>query len=376
MKPDSNTSIILSITILFSFFSAFSQRVDLSTNWQFAIGEIADKPEWKTMPKTSFIEEQGYPEYKGKAFLKKSILIPASHKPLVDKYGYASLVLGYLDDCDKTFFNGKPVGSEGTLPPNYSSAYNIFRNYRIPKDLILWDKENEILIELYDDLGNGGFSHEFFPFIQIPSDTMFEISEQTDSIISVKKKISIEPNLKEKAFLEGGLYLNHQFSGKVSLLFNQSYKSKSVNSRAHKHFIPFSSINWDSANELKLSIDKVTGKKEMFMQKPFFTLPDASDKLNIRLIESKQTKGSAEIKILASNQSPKNLKGNLKILVYRDEAIEAHSVEKNIELASNANVEYGFKLPINHKGKYTIAYCFTEQGANKVIVGSVAKGIN
>lgn len=131
---------------------------NLSGSWKFSIGEREewsipnfDDSGWENILVPSPWEDQGFYGYNGFGFYRKSFTIPNEYK---DNNLY--LVLGYIDDVDETYLNGKKIGSTGTFPPNYNTAYNAKRIYRIPKDLINYDKPNVIAVKVYDSYQAGG----------------------------------------------------------------------------------------------------------------------------------------------------------------------------------------------------------------------------
>jgi len=65
-------------------------------------------------------------------------------------------VLGYVDDVDQTFINGKLIGVSGGFPSNYRTAYNAFRQYFIPQEYLNTNGENIIAVRIYDDELDGG----------------------------------------------------------------------------------------------------------------------------------------------------------------------------------------------------------------------------
>jgi beta-galactosidase len=63
---------------------------------------------------------------------------------------------GKIDDVDETYFNGVKVGGLGSFPPNYVTAWDIFRHYKVPHDIIHYGKKNTISIKVFDGVGGGG----------------------------------------------------------------------------------------------------------------------------------------------------------------------------------------------------------------------------
>ncbi len=131
---------------------------NLDTNWKFSIGDNPewaqpgfDDRNWDEIKVPSSWENEGFHGYNGYAWYRIKVNIP---KELYGKINY--LYLGYVDDVDQTFFNGHLIGSTGQFPPDYQSAYNIFRKYIIPPDLINENGPNEIAVRVYDAELEGG----------------------------------------------------------------------------------------------------------------------------------------------------------------------------------------------------------------------------
>jgi hypothetical protein len=130
----------------------------LKGNWSFSIG-INDEwtspkfndSSWETIKVPSPWEDQGFNGYNGYAFYRKSITISSSYKGRM-----LYLNMGYIDDVDEVYINGKKIGSTGTFPPNYSTAYNAERIYSIPEEYINFDGPNLIAVKVYDSIGEGG----------------------------------------------------------------------------------------------------------------------------------------------------------------------------------------------------------------------------
>ncbi len=101
-------------------------------------------------------ETQGYREYDGIAWYRKSFIIPAHllRRDLV-------LILGKIDDLDQTYFNGELIGETGDLsgyPGRISvdQEWQELRAYPIPEHLINRLGENVIAVRVYDGLFQGG----------------------------------------------------------------------------------------------------------------------------------------------------------------------------------------------------------------------------
>ena len=77
------------------------------------------------------------------------------------------LLLGCIDDVDETYINGIKIGGMGTFPPNYQTAWDQQRRYRVPASLIKGDGTDVIAIRVFDGNGNGGINQAGSPTIQI-----------------------------------------------------------------------------------------------------------------------------------------------------------------------------------------------------------------
>lgn len=157
----------LFVLIFFSFFSLFSfelnassisKVLDLKGKWKFTIGdnkdwskENFDDSGWESIYVPSAWEDQGFYGYDGFGWYRKSFIISADN---ADKEMY--LFLGYIDDADEVYLNGNLIGYSGSFPPNFSTAYNAFRRYYIPKQFLKFDKTNVISVRVYDAQLAGG----------------------------------------------------------------------------------------------------------------------------------------------------------------------------------------------------------------------------
>lgn len=133
--------------------------VDLQGRWKFAIG---DKPmwaeryyndtSWESIYVPSKWEEEGFNGYDGYAWYRVSF----NGADLASKEQSYSLFLGYIDDVDEVYLNGKKIGSSGGFPPRYHTAYNAKRNYFLPNELIDFNGRNVIAVRVFDEGLEGG----------------------------------------------------------------------------------------------------------------------------------------------------------------------------------------------------------------------------
>lgn len=154
--------IILHIIVLSFSYCVFAQEyetvLDLSGKWKFSIGDnmewagfLFDDNNWNQIHVPSSWENQGYYGYDGIAWYRKKFKVPSNSQ---DQNLY--LELGYIDDVDEVYFNGVKIGSTGTFPPFYKTAYNAHRQYLIPKNLLNINQENCIAVRVFDERLEGG----------------------------------------------------------------------------------------------------------------------------------------------------------------------------------------------------------------------------
>ena len=131
--------------------------LDLEGNWRFSIGDDTawSSPDfkdnnWEKIKVPATWEDQGFHGYNGYAWYRKTFEVP---KELIG----SNFILnaGFIDDVDQTFINGKLVGMSGGFPPQFVTAYDAYREYYLPKD-ILKEGKNTIAIRVYDIQLEGG----------------------------------------------------------------------------------------------------------------------------------------------------------------------------------------------------------------------------
>lgn len=132
--------------------------INLKGSWKFSIGEREewvdpnyDDSSWESIFVPSSWEDQGFYGYNGFAFYRKEFTVSSEHQ------GKALFIkLGYIDDVDEVYVNGKKIGSTGSFPPHYQTAYNSRREYYLPENVIHFDKRNVIAVKIYDSQQEGG----------------------------------------------------------------------------------------------------------------------------------------------------------------------------------------------------------------------------
>lgn len=155
------TFILLSLccgTTLFASQNELIRLINLEGQWKFSIGERSewvsssfDDSNWETIHVPSAWEDQGFYGYNGFASYRKQFTLSKEQK---GKTLY--LFLGYIDDVDETYINGHKIGSTGSFPPDYITAYNAKRIYYIPEEYLKFDGLNTIAVKVYDSYQHGG----------------------------------------------------------------------------------------------------------------------------------------------------------------------------------------------------------------------------
>ena len=178
MKTKQN---ILLIVFLAFFANGFSQekaeRIDLSGNWKFRIGESPqysnpnyDNRDWESIRVGENWANQGHPDYEGSAFYRRNVVIPSSFNKISTYFGNRlKLSLGKIYSTGVIWFNGTEIGQ------------NTDGKYSIPLELIKWDKSNLIAVKVHGAGGGGGLfegEYEIVPFEKL-SDLILIQSDNT-----------------------------------------------------------------------------------------------------------------------------------------------------------------------------------------------------
>lgn len=149
-------------------------KIQLSDKWAFKTGDNLEWKEpdveisgWDSIRPTNYWEYQGYEDYDGYAWYRKSFFLPVDFK--TEPYIRDSFVVNIatIDDTDQTFLNGHLIGQNGkSLPPgsdigdfeNRQDTYNRVRSYILPIDdpRIEWGDTNVVAVRVHDHYGFGG----------------------------------------------------------------------------------------------------------------------------------------------------------------------------------------------------------------------------
>ncbi len=139
----------------------FKKVVDLKGNWKFSIGDNLqwsdpdyNDTHWERIRVPGSWEGQGFHGYDGYAWYRTTTYLESDQT-----YGAYYLKLGYIDDVDEVYINGIKFGQTGNFPPNYTTAYNAFRLYRIPNKILGNGRQIHIAVRVFDEGGEGGVIH-------------------------------------------------------------------------------------------------------------------------------------------------------------------------------------------------------------------------
>jgi hypothetical protein len=131
---------------------------NLEGKWKFSIGERKEwiaynfnDEDWENIYVPESWEEQGFHGYNGFATYRKSFYLASQQQGLMLYLG-----LGYIDDVDEVYVNGFKIGSTGSFPPRYETAYNAHRMYYMPEDFLNFNGKNIIAVVVYDSQQHGG----------------------------------------------------------------------------------------------------------------------------------------------------------------------------------------------------------------------------
>lgn len=148
---------------IYSILQAVPLEINLAGLWKFKTGDdqLYKNPDlndisWKELLVPAMWDGQGYKDYDGWAWYRKSFILP-DHLPDDDYI----LAVGMIDDMDETYFNGELIGHTGQFTPqemgNQQNDYwNQIRYYYIPPHLIRKNSPNTIAVRVYDVWKDGG----------------------------------------------------------------------------------------------------------------------------------------------------------------------------------------------------------------------------
>ena len=280
--------------------------LDLKGTWKFMIGDDAEYAEplyndkdWERINVPDSWEDEGFPGFDGMAWYRYEISgkIELPKKNLI-------LNLGRIDDVDEVFFNGKLIGGKGTFPPQYNTAYNTLRLYKIPQNLIRRKGNNVIAVRVYDEQGPGGIirghkigiyesdndfdlvyqclegtwkfksgndpewknpdiDDSFWNDIEVPGKWEDQGYDYYNGFGWYRKTFVIESNEPQYLILRAGqiddfekVYVNGFLVGKTMPRLQESFPVDQNNDwqKTREYYIPKSKINWGGKNTIAICV--------------------------------------------------------------------------------------------------------------------------
>lgn len=148
---------------IYELISDLNLEISLEGIWKFSAGSNSewkepdfDDSDWKNMLVPARWELQGYRDYDGYAWYRKSFHLPATYRnqDLI-------LILGKIDDLDETYLNGELIGKTGRMegfggPVIKGDEWQQIRAYQIPSASLRYGGENILAVRVYDGLIDGG----------------------------------------------------------------------------------------------------------------------------------------------------------------------------------------------------------------------------
>lgn len=141
-------------------YSEWERIMSLKGTWKFSIGDDKtwadydyDDSDWESVHVPAYWEEEGFYGYNGYAWYRKEFTL---REDIDGASVYLSL--GYIDDVDEVYLNGKFIGSSGKFPPDFRTAYNADRKYPVPSRYFHKNGRNVIAVRVYDVTLGGGIN--------------------------------------------------------------------------------------------------------------------------------------------------------------------------------------------------------------------------
>jgi beta-galactosidase len=122
--------------------------------------------------------------------------------------------IGKIDDADETYFNGVKIGGLGQFPPNYVSAWDVSRYYKVPHKLIHYGSKNILAVRVFDGIMGGGIYTEVERVTEGPFESTSPGGSGAGYINAgtgwYRKEFKLPKNIQDKrVFIEfDGVYMN------------------------------------------------------------------------------------------------------------------------------------------------------------------------
>jgi hypothetical protein len=145
---------------IYSYSDFYNFGFQLMGNWKFRLSDNMewakkefDDAAWDNIVVPAPWEGQGFREYDGFAWYRKTFKLPAdfSTNDMV-------ILVGRIDDLDQVFINGKLVGETGDIEDQRArdNEHQRPRTYFIPDGLLRAGAANTVAVRVFDQVGVGG----------------------------------------------------------------------------------------------------------------------------------------------------------------------------------------------------------------------------
>lgn len=248
------------ITALIYAHILFAQNEEMVSNleglWKFSIGDDMnwakmsfDDRGWDEIRVPSAWENEGYHGYDGYAWYRKKVYIPREYQNRA-----LGIKLGRVDDVDEVFINEKMIGKTGNFPPDYNSAYSVYRDYVIPNTVIRYNDWNLIAIRVFDSEQLGGMLDSGF-YIYAKQNIIFPMMslESTWKFNTGDNKEWKDENFDDSKWKEILVPANWE---------HQGYPDYDGYAWYRKKFVPFSDLE---GKKLVLMVGKIDDYDEVYL---------------------------------------------------------------------------------------------------------------
>jgi len=139
------------------------------------------------------------------------------------------LLLGKIDDADEVWLNGERIGGMGSFPPDYRTAWDVERRYRVPESLVRGDGSDILAVRVFDGTGNGGLcsagvkSVRIGPFDPVESENKDRTGYVVGGIGWYRKQFTVDETNKLVSVRFDGVYMNADFWINGHFLGNHPY---------------------------------------------------------------------------------------------------------------------------------------------------------
>lgn len=145
---------------IYSYGNYTQNSFNLFGNWKFHLFDNAewskekfDDSDWENIVVPSSWETQGFREYDGFAWYRRTFALPANFNS-----DDMVIILGKVDDMDEVFINGKYIDGTGNINKKWAAngEWDKYRTYQIPDGILKPGEKNVIAVRVYDQQERGG----------------------------------------------------------------------------------------------------------------------------------------------------------------------------------------------------------------------------